>query len=275
MDKSEHYIRTILISNICKIKHRNIFINFEEEIQIKEVLEFLNKHCTMKIIVNGGTKGIGKEVAIKLAESSENTIVVTGRSIPELKSISGRYENIIAYNIDLSVIDNQLSAFTAMVSSQLQKVDILINMAGLLIKKDFSNLTLEETRKMMETNFFGPSAVIRALFPLMSYRAHIVNISSMGGFQGSSKFRGLSCYSASKAALSCLSECLAIEFREAGIKVNCLALGSAETEMFSEAFPGLKASVTAAEMAELIIHFAMNGSKYFNGKVIPVALESP
>jgi len=48
----------------------------------------------MKIIVNGGTKGIGKEVTIKLAESAENTIVVTGRSIPELKSIAGRYENI-------------------------------------------------------------------------------------------------------------------------------------------------------------------------------------
>jgi NAD(P)-dependent dehydrogenase (short-subunit alcohol dehydrogenase family) len=97
----------------------------------------------------------------------------------------------------------------------------------------------------------------------------------MGGFQGSSKYKGLSYYSASKAALSCLSECLAEEFRESGIVVNCLALGSVQTEMLKEAFPGYKAPVTAREMAELIVDFAIKGRKYFNGKVIPVAFSNP
>jgi NAD(P)-dependent dehydrogenase (short-subunit alcohol dehydrogenase family) len=128
---------------------------------------------------------------------------------------------------------------------------------------------------MMETNFFGPSMVIKKLKPLMSEGSHIVNITSMGGFQGSSKFKGMAYYSASKAAFACLSECLAGEFAESGISVNCLAMGAVQTEMLEEAFPGYKAPLTAKEMAEFISYFAVNGHKYFNGKVLPVAVSTP
>jgi NAD(P)-dependent dehydrogenase (short-subunit alcohol dehydrogenase family) len=127
----------------------------------------------------------------------------------------------------------------------------------------------------METNFIGPASVIRTVIPFMTNESHIVNISSMGGYQGSSKYPGLSYYSASKAALACLSECLAVEFTGSGIKVNCLALGAVQTEMLEEAFPGYKAPVTASEMAEYISWFALNGHKYFNGKIIPVAVNNP
>jgi len=97
----------------------------------------------------------------------------------------------------------------------------------------------------------------------------------MGGFQGSSKYKGLSYYSASKAAISSLSECLAGEFRDSGVAVNCLALGSVQTEMFEEAFPGHKAEVSAKEMAQFIVDFALKGNKFFNGKVLPVAVSNP
>jgi NAD(P)-dependent dehydrogenase (short-subunit alcohol dehydrogenase family) len=105
--------------------------------------------------------------------------------------------------------------------------------------------------------------------------SHIVNIASMGGFQGSSKYKGLSYYSASKAALACLTECLATEFQESKIKVNCLALGAVQTEMFEAAFPGNKAPVKAHEMAEFIADFALKGHKFFNGKILPVATNNP
>ncbi|MCK7533451.1 MAG: SDR family oxidoreductase [Marinilabiliales bacterium] len=100
----------------------------------------------------------------------------------------------------------------------------------------------------------------------MKKGAHIVNISSMGGYQGSSKYKGLSYYSASKAAISCLSECLAGEFSGTGITVNCLALGAVQTEMFEEAFPGSQAPVSTMEMAQFIVNFALNGNRFFNGK---------
>ena len=105
--------------------------------------------------------------------------------------------------------------------------------------------------------------------------AHIVNIGSMGGFQGSSKFPGLSAYSASKAALHTLTECLAQEFTEQGIKVNCLALGSAQTEMLEKAFPGYESPVMAFEMGKYIADFALTGHRFFNGKVLPVAVTTP
>ena len=97
----------------------------------------------------------------------------------------------------------------------------------------------------------------------------------MGGFQGSAKYKGLSVYSASKAALACLTECLALEFKEYGISVNCLALGAVQTEMFNEAFPGSEAPLDAEQMAEYISGFALNGHKYFNGKILPVAAGNP
>lgn len=231
----------------------------------------------MNIIVNGATRGIGKEVALFLAENGNNTILITGRNKNSLKqtasmSVSGK---IIPFHIDISKFEKYESAFINEVTSSFGSVDILINTAGHLIAKNFTDFTSGETRYMMETNFFGPASVIRSLIPFMKKGSHIVNITSMGGFQGSSKYRGLSYYSASKAALSCLSECLAEEFRDIGIIVNSLALGSVQTEMLEEAFPGYKAPVNAREMAELIAEFAIKGSKYFNGKVIPVAISNP
>jgi NAD(P)-dependent dehydrogenase (short-subunit alcohol dehydrogenase family) len=97
----------------------------------------------------------------------------------------------------------------------------------------------------------------------------------MGGFQGSAKFPGLSLYSASKGALAILTECLAEEFIGRQIKVNCLALGSAQTEMLEQAFPGYKALLSAGEMAAFIADFSLHGHQWFNGKVLPVAISTP
>jgi len=97
----------------------------------------------------------------------------------------------------------------------------------------------------------------------------------MGGFQGSVKFPGLSAYSSSKSALHTLTECLAYELAETGIKVNCLALGSAQTEMLEQAFPGYESPVMAFEMGKYIADFARTGHKFFNGKTLPVAVTTP
>lgn len=229
----------------------------------------------MNIIVNGGTKGIGKEVVILLAQDKNNRILVTGRNEKLLNSLAKRFQNVITLPIDLSEFDVNEEFFRKSVCNSFKKVDLLVNMAGLLVAKEFLKVTAPEARSMMETNFFGPASVIRVLKPFMPKGSHIVNISSMGGFQGSIKYEGLSYYSASKAALACLSECLASEFSESGVSVNCLALGSVQTEMLSQAFPGYKAPVSSKEMAEYICGFALTGHKFINGKVIPVAINNP
>jgi NAD(P)-dependent dehydrogenase (short-subunit alcohol dehydrogenase family) len=105
--------------------------------------------------------------------------------------------------------------------------------------------------------------------------AHIVNISSMGGFIGSAKFGGLSVYSSSKGALSTLTECLAEELKDSNIRANCLCLGAVNTEMLKQAFPGYQSDVNPKQIAQYIGNFALDGHNYFNGKVIPVSLSTP
>jgi short-subunit dehydrogenase len=229
----------------------------------------------MNIIVNGGTRGIGKEVVTFLAQDIHNQIIVTGRSEKSLTDLSERFKNVRKYTLDMAVFESHGKKFIDFVSSVFTNIDILINIAGTLIIKDFLETSLTEGKLIMETNFFGPAALIKALKPLMAINSHIVNISSMGGFQGSVKYRGLSYYSASKAALACLTECLAYEFSENRINVNCLALGAVQTEMLNEAFPGYKAPVDPKDMAEFISGFALKGHKFFNGKILPVAVGNP
>jgi len=155
------------------------------------------------------------------------------------------------------------------------QIDILINNAGVLVNKPFAKLLETDFVEMLQSNFIGHVRMIQNLFHLMPQGSHILNIGSMGGYQGSAKFSGLAAYSASKAALHNLTECLAQEFAEQGIKVNCLALGSAQTEMLEKAFPGYESPVMAFEMGKYIADFALNGNRFFNGKILPVAVSTP
>lgn len=136
-------------------------------------------------------------------------------------------------------------------------------------------MTQKEDKAILATNFLSPMWIIRALLPIISLRGHIVNISSMSGYQGSSKYPGLSVYGAAKGALSILGESLAAEFGKEGPSINSLSLGAAQTEMLEKAFPGYTAPLKADEMADFIYWFALNGNKYFNGQNIPVALGNP
>jgi len=231
----------------------------------------------MNILITGGSKGIGRETALTLASDKNNMVIVTGRDKSALEKLENEtaHNNISGFIIDFSKPASNFEALKDYISSNFGNLDILINNAGSLVNKRFTELGESEIRDMMEINYFAPSILISSLFPFFRRGSHIVNISSMGGFQGSTKFAGLSCYSASKAAIACLTECLAAEFSEYGISVNCLAPGSVSTEMLSEAFPGYKAPVSAKEMGSFIAWFATSGGKLFNGRIIPVALTTP
>ena len=97
----------------------------------------------------------------------------------------------------------------------------------------------------------------------------------MGGVRGSVKFPGLSAYSSSKGALITLTEVLAEEYKETGPSFNVLALGSVQTEMLEEAFPGYKAPISARAMADYIAEFALSGNLFYNGKTLEVSSSTP
>ena len=231
----------------------------------------------MNIIVTGGSNGIGKQIAVNLASDINNNVLITGRDPVTLAAVadSAGKKNIKFLVSDFNKLHLAPDIFKSSVASVFDSVDILINNAGILYSERFEETSWDHAREMLEVNFFAPALIIRVLLSLMKKGAHIVNISSMGGFQGSVKFSGLSFYSASKAALACLSECLAVELADRKISINCLALGSTQSEMLTKAFPGYNAPVTSAEMGMFISDFALNGNRFFNGKIIPVALTTP
>jgi NAD(P)-dependent dehydrogenase (short-subunit alcohol dehydrogenase family) len=143
-----------------------------------------------------------------------------------------------------------------------------------LINKPFSEINRKDIEEQMRVNFEAPLLLVQALLPFLKRKkgkSHVVNIGSMGGYQGSEKFPGLSVYSASKGGLAILTECLATEFASDNIAFNCLALGSADTEMLRKAFPKYKSPISPQQMADFIVNFALTGHRYFNGKIIPVA----
>ncbi len=228
----------------------------------------------MNIIITGASRGIGYELC-KLFLQEHNVIAISRSSDSFTKDDlfinNDRFKHL---SIDLAT-SNFKEELLPILEESATNVDILINNAGLLISKPFHELSDDDFDNMMNVNIKSVFRLVRDLLPLFNSGSHIVNISSMGGYQGSSKFPGLSLYSASKGALSILSECMAEEFKELGISSNALALGAVQTEMLSEAFPGYQAPLKAEEMAAFIYDFAINGNNYFNGKVLPVSLSTP
>ena len=161
------------------------------------------------------------------------------------------------------------------VGSHWNQVYILINNSGLLVNESFSEINIQDFRRVYEVNVFGVAAITQAVIPFMKKDGHVVTISSIGGIQGSLKFPGLSAYSSSKGAVITLSELLAEEYKETGPSFNVLALGAVQTEMLEEAFPGYKAPVTADEMASYIFDFALTAHKFYNGKILQVSSSTP
>ncbi len=227
----------------------------------------MSKH----IIITGTSRGIGYEL-VKLFAKQGHKILALSRNENPIKSL--KLKNIVTFPFDLGDSD-AYQKVDDFVASEWHHVDILINNAGTLLNKPFSKTRFDDFEEVYRTNVFGVAELTRIVLPFMRKESHVVTISSMGGVQGSLKFPGLAAYSSSKAAVITLTELLAEEYKDSGISFNVLALGAVQTEMLAEAFPGYEAPTTAIEMADYISNFAINGHKYYNGKLLQVSNSTP
>lgn len=223
----------------------------------------------MTILITGASKGIGLETTKYLSDNHK--IIAISRS-----PIPYNHPNIIFIQGDIQE-EKTISQCVEYFQKNNSALDVLINNAGYLINKPFEQISKEELMSIYTTNVFAPFIWIQKMLPYLkkSDTAHIINISSMGGITGTQKFAGLSAYSSSKGAISILTECLAEELKPHSISCNAIALGSVQTEMLSKAFPEYKASFSPAQIVEFIAWFALNGHKFFNGKILPVATSTP
>lgn len=223
------------------------------------------------IVITGTSRGMGFEM-VKLFAEKGHKVLALSRNEKPVSALN--LQNVDTLSCDLSE-EEDLEAVSKYISAEWKQVDILINNAGALINKPFEEITAEEFQKIYSTNVFGVVALTQKLMPFMKKESHVVNISTMGGVQGSVKFPGLSAYSSSKAAVITLTELLAEEYKEKGPAFNVLALGAVQTEMLEEAFPGLEAPLSAKDMANYIVDFSLNGNKYYNGKLLQVSNSTP
>ena len=223
------------------------------------------------VVITGTSRGIGYEL-VKLFTDAGFNVLALSRNILPISSLNLNGCTIFPFDIKNS---DDIQAASKFVAENWKKVDILINNSGALLNKPFAETSIDEFISVYDVNIFGLAALTKAMLPFMYKESHVVNISSMGGIQGSMKFPGLSAYSSSKGALIALTELLAEEYKEKGPSFNVLALGAVQTETLEESFPGFKASISAKQIAKYIMQFSINGQQFYNGKVLQVSNSTP
>ena len=221
-------------------------------------------------LITGTSSGIGLELIKKFDKEGIRTISLSRSDIVSDHEFTS---NLTHINFDITN-DEDIKKLVEFLSSNSLQVDFLINNAGKLVNKPFLAQSEVDFKSTYDVNFFGIVRLIQSLFPFFKKDSHIINVSSIGGIGGSSKFPGLSSYSSSKGALNILTEVLATEFKE-GPYFNALCLGAVKTRMLELAFPGYNAEVKPKDMAQFIYDFSTSNPLLFNGKVIPVSISNP
>lgn len=229
----------------------------------------------MHILITGASRGIGQKITETFLKQGSHQIIALSRQVAPLESWAQKYPNFRALSYDLSAHIPGKELTTLVQEAFASRIDILVHNAGLLIKKPIEQFSCHDFDQLFHTNVRGGFLLIRELLPYFASPSHIVQIGSMGGYQGSVKFPGMSLYAASKGALAIMGECLAQELQPRGIAVNTLAIGAVDTQMFQQAFPGTQAPTNPQTMAAYICDFALNGHKVYNGKTLPVSLSTP
>ncbi len=229
------------------------------------------------IVLTGAARGIGHATTRALVRDHDRKVLAISRNGDLLKELQGSFDgedHVETLAIDIAEADAAHRIKQAVAG---RRIEALVHNAGTLHVRPLGDHRREELLQTYMVNAIAPLEISQALIQELDGDppGHIVHISSMGGFQDSAKFPGLVAYSSSKAALACMAQCLAEELKGRGIRSNCLALGSVDTEMLRTAFPGYRTPMGAIQMGAFIARFALEGHQLFNGKVLPVATTTP
>jgi NAD(P)-dependent dehydrogenase (short-subunit alcohol dehydrogenase family) len=222
-------------------------------------------------VVTGASSGIGRAAAEMLAARGAR-VAVLARSEEKLRDLVARHEErMLAVTGDVADAA-VINALFERCEAQFGDCDLLVNNAGMIDPKPMIDTTPEQWDRMFAVNVRGTYlASRRALRPMIAKRGGaIVNVASISGVLGPEKFPRFVSYNASKAAVIAMTEALAVEVKEYGIRVNCVSPGSVDTKMWSEASGGAPAAMTPEEVAEVILFLASEQSRPMNGQNVDV-----
>jgi NAD(P)-dependent dehydrogenase (short-subunit alcohol dehydrogenase family) len=222
-------------------------------------------------IVTGASSGIGKRTAEILASRGAR-VVVFSRSIEQLHAIAAPFgEAMRSVAGDVAELASIERAF-AEAESHFGPCDVLINNAGVIDVSRVIDTTAEAWDRTFAVNVRGVFLACRRALPSMIQRktGAIVNVASISGVLGPEKFPGTVSYCASKAAVISLTEALAVEVRDAGVRVNAVSPGSVDTPMWAGVSGGAPAAMTPDEVAETILFLASPRASAINGQNLHV-----
>jgi 3-oxoacyl-[acyl-carrier protein] reductase len=193
-------------------------------------------------VVSGGSKGLGLAICKDLLTNGYPVATFSRSRTPELQGIDDQYPDRFYWeSVDIADKD-ALSAFLKQVKGELGRVGYLINSAGVAIEGLLPMLGDDDVETMLRVNLHGSIMLARLCVKqmLVSGFGAIVNISSIVGRRG---YKGVSVYSATKAALDGMTRSLSRELGSAGIRINAVAPGFMETEMTSQLTDKQKTSI--------------------------------
>jgi NAD(P)-dependent dehydrogenase (short-subunit alcohol dehydrogenase family) len=233
-------------------------------------------------IVTGGGSGIGLAIAEKFVQQNIHTIIV-GRDEQKLSAAKEKLGDLCEPQAcDLS----DLAAIPKMVNAIIEKhgrIDVLVNNAGINMKKEFTEVTDEDFQRIIQTNVTAVFALSREVVKCMVEKAikgSIINISSMASQYGIPK---VIAYTASKSAIEGMTRAMATELSPRGIRINCIAPGFIATDMSAKALnndPERKAKALGrtpmgelgqpSDIGDAAVFLASDAAKYITGVVLPV-----
>jgi NAD(P)-dependent dehydrogenase (short-subunit alcohol dehydrogenase family) len=233
------------------------------------------------VLVTGGASGLGYAIAGAFAVQGSQVLIV-GRNQERLKTARQQLgEKVRCIAFDLNNIDH-LEELTKNAINEVGEIDVLVNNAGVHLKKDALAVSNHEFQQVVMTNQTAVFALTREVGKYMVARrtGNIIMLSSMASQYGIPKVMG---YTAAKAAVEGMTRALAVEWSPFGVRVNCIAPGFILTAMSSKALdddPVRKERVLtrtpmgrlgeASDVANAALFLASTQSKYITGVVLPV-----
>ena len=234
------------------------------------------------VLITGGTRGIGNEIAKKFAKEGCNLVLNYASDSTDVEKIKSEFDE---YGIDVLVLKADVSVFEDCENlvkeaiAKFGKIDILVNNAG--ITKDTLIAMMKEDAfdKVIDVNLKGTFNVTKNVVPYMMKKrsGNIINISSVVGIVGNA---GQSNYAASKAGIIGFTKSLAKELAPRNIRVNAVAPGFIDTDMTSVLSDKVKENINlqiplkrmgkAQEVANVVSFLANDESSYITGQVINV-----
>ncbi|MEZ4743527.1 MAG: SDR family oxidoreductase [Bdellovibrionota bacterium] len=231
------------------------------------------------VLVTGGGRGIGAATAKLFARCQAKVMLMSrsahelARVVSEIKAEVGESAHVDFYAGDVSSFSDVQEVFS-LIEGRWGSASVLVNNAATIQVEPIESISLESWQRTLDVNVTGAFLCAQRAFKGMRSAGRsgaIVNLSSLGGISGTEKFTGFCSYSVSKFALIGMTETMAVEGREWGIRVNAVAPGAVATKMLQDAAPFLQTKTVPEDIARIILFLADSSqSGAISGAVIPV-----